>query len=161
MTHDNSYGIIQVTRAAITDRRRGNLGMDLEVLSMPKVKSEVQAKAKKADAVKPKESVEIDGHTAKVVAIFTNIDFKASNGGFGHRQGYVISDRKKRAVIVGKTTLRSNFPNAMDEAEPQKFDYAQRGELVKMLSGLEVLNPCEIIAAGSAKTRPTYAKPAG
>ena len=128
---------------------------------MPKVKDEVKAKAKKADAVKPKESVEIDGHTAKVVAVFTNIDFKASNGGFGHCKGYVISDRRKHAVIVGQTTLRKSFPNAMDGVEPQKFDFAQRSDLVKMLSGLEVLNPCEIIEAGSAKTRPTYAKPNG
>ena len=128
---------------------------------MPKVKTAVKAEAKKAAAVKPKESVEIDGHTAKVVAVFTNIDFKASNGGYGHRKGYVITDGKKHAVLVGQTSLRRNFPNAMDDAEPQKFDFEQRAELVKMLSGLEVLNPCELVASGTAKTRPTYAKPRG
>ena len=128
---------------------------------MPKVKSEVKAEAKKAAAVKPKDAIEIDGHTAKVVAIFKNIDFKASNGGYGHRKGYVISDRAKHAVIVGQTTLNRNFPNAMDGAEPQKFDFSQRSDLVRMLSGLEVLNPCELIASGTAKTRPTYAKRQG
>ena len=127
---------------------------------MPQVNKEVKAAAKKAAAVKPKETVEIDGHTAKVVAIFTNIDFKASNGGHGHCRGYVISDKSRCAVIVGQTTLNNTFPNALDDTEPQKFDVAQRTDLIKMLKGLRMLNPCEIIEAGSAKTRPTYAKPA-
>ena len=125
---------------------------------MAKVQKAVKEAANKAEAVKPKEHVEIDGHTAKVVAVFQNIDFKASNGGHGHRKGFVIADRQKRAVIVGATTLNRNFPNAMDDTDPKKFSAPQRPELVTMLKGLIVLPPCEIIAAGTAHTRPTYAK---
>lgn len=111
-----------------------------------------------AKSVKPKEVIQLDGTTAKVVAIFTDIDFRASNGGFGHRKGYVVADGSKRAVLVGATTLDHTFPLAMDDAKPANITFSQREQLVKLLASFTVLNPCELVAPGSAKTRPTYAK---
>ena len=126
---------------------------------MAKVKPEVNKEAKVAAAVKPKDVIQIDGHTAKVIAIFMDIDFKSSNGGHGHKKGYIVADKKKRAVFIGETTLKRSFPNAMDDQKPQKFSFAKRADLLKLVAGLEVLNPCEIIDAGTAKTRPNYSKP--
>lgn len=125
---------------------------------MAKPSEAVQTAAKQAKVVKPKEVVQLDGTTTKVVAIFTDIDFKASNGGFGHRKGFLLADGSKRAILVGATTLDHTYPNAMDDAKPISIAYSQREQLVKLLASFTVLNPCELVAPGSAKTRPTYAK---
>jgi len=132
-----------------------------EDVQMAKVKEEVRAEAAKVKAITPKEAEQIDGASTKVVAVFTGIDFRASNGGYGHVKGFVLQDAKKQTILVGETTLTRSFPNAMDEADPQRFGFKERDKLEAMLAqpGVRMLNPCKLLKPGEAKTRPDYAKP--